>query len=78
MVKEATDSQERFYREIQLVGVPIYYIRYEDLRVKPQETLEEVFCFLLNKKSVEGLNIQKKISQVVSQGHEATLVYKQK
>lgn len=37
--------------------VPIHFIRYEDLRVNPQQTLERVFSFLLGVESIEGLNI---------------------
>lgn len=70
LVKEATDSQERYYRELSEVKeVPIYYIRYEDLYVNPQKTLEEVFCFLLDLETIEGLNIQKRIKEVVGMGH---------
>ena len=52
--------------------VPLYFIRYEDLRTKPQEVLEELFCFILGVKSVEGLNIQRRITEIVGQGHKAT------
>ena len=38
--------------------VPTYFLRYEDLLSNPQETLEGLFCFLLEVESVEGLNIQ--------------------
>ena len=46
--------------------VPTYFLRFEDLRAYPQETLEGVFCFLLNLESIEGLNIQKRIEHVVN------------
>jgi hypothetical protein len=36
LVREATDSQERYYREIMdIKDVPVYYIRYEDLYINP-------------------------------------------
>ena len=35
-------------------SLPTYFIRYEDLCTKPVETLSELFCFLLNVKSIEG------------------------
>lgn len=38
-------------------SIPVYYMRYEDLVTKPQEVLEGLFCFLMNVKSIEGLNI---------------------
>ena len=58
--------------------VPIYYIRYEDLRVDPQTTLEGLFCFILNLQSLEGTNIQRRIKHVCDQGHAATVSYAQK
>lgn len=55
--------------------MPTYFIRYEDLRYDPQRTLEGVFCFLLGVESVEGMNIQKRIRDVVSLGHSASVIY---
>lgn len=37
--------------------VPVHYMRYEDLLEKPQETLEALFCFMMNRESIDGLNI---------------------
>lgn len=55
--------------------VPVHFIRYEDLLTKPQETLEGMFAFIMNQKSVEGLNIQKRIKAVIEMGHKATEAY---
>lgn len=63
---------------MQIKDVPVYYIRYEDLYMNPQKTLEEVFCFLLDLSSIEGLNIQQRITEVVSMGHSASVIYAQK
>ena len=60
------------------VTVPTFFIRYEDLRTNPKKTLEDIFCFLLEVPSVEGLNIQKRIEKVVELGHEASVSYKTK
>ena len=57
---------------------PVFFLRFEDLRTNPQKTLEEVFCFLLEVESVEGLNIQKRITEAVNLGHSATVTYNQK
>ena len=54
---------------------PTFFYRFEDLRLRPQETLEAIFCFLLDLKSVEGTNVQHRIRQVVSMGHKATVTY---
>ena len=56
--------------------IPCYFLRYEDLRSKPQETLEALYCFILDVPSVEGLNIQRRIKQVVDLGHSASVTYK--
>lgn len=58
--------------------VPTYWIRYEDLRLNPYETLQKVFCFLLDVESIEGTNIQKRIKEITNQGHEVSVAYKQK
>lgn len=58
--------------------VPVYYLRYEDLLLKPQETLEGLFCFLLNRENIEGLNIQRRIKAAVEMGHKSTVTYNQK
>ena len=47
--------------DIKAKQVPHFFIRYEDLFTYPQETLEKVFCFLLELESVEGTNIQRRI-----------------
>ena len=81
MIKDCTADIAEFHRyiieEIAPI-VPTYFIRYEDLRVNPQETLEKVFAFLLDLESVEGTNIQRRIKEVTSQGHEVSVSYKQK
>ena len=58
--------------------VPVYFIRYEDLLTNPQAILEQIFCFLLEVESVEGLNIQKRIADICNLGHSATVTYAQK
>ena len=58
--------------------VPVHFLRYEDLRSNPQQTLENLFKFLLGLESLENLNIQKRITEVVNLGHKASVSYKQK
>jgi len=58
--------------------VPVHFVRYEDLLTKPEETLEGLFCYVLNRKSIDGLNIQKRIRAAVAMGHQATRAYEQK
>ena len=40
--------------------------------------MEKVFAFLLDLESVEGTNIQRRIKEVTSKGHEVSISYKQK
>jgi hypothetical protein len=58
--------------------VPVYYVRYEDLLLEPKATLEGLWCFILNRESIEGLNIQRRIQAVVDMGHKSTVTYNQK
>ena len=44
----------------------------------PKKTLEEIFCFLLEVETIEGLNIQRRIDEVCDLGHSATVTYNQK
>lgn len=81
MVRECTEALSIYHKKVldEIVpAVPTYFFRYEDLRTKPKETLEGIFAFLLNVKSIEGLNIQRRIEQVVNLGHEASITYKVK
>ena len=60
-------------------NLPTYFLRYEDLCVRPKETLKELFCFLLNVKSVEGTVIEYRINNLVDSGSaSSSSVYKLK
>lgn len=41
--------------------LPVYFFRYEDMLANPKETLEGIFAFLLEEKSVAGMLIEKRI-----------------
>ena len=59
--------------------IPTYFMRYEDLCVRPKETLKELFRFLLNSQSLEGTIIEKRINDLVDSGSSASSsVYKLK
>ena len=81
LVKETTTALDQYHSTVfkeMVPSVPTYFIRYEDLRMEPERVLSELFCFILDLKSIEGLNIQKRIQSVVSLGHSATVAYAQK
>ena len=81
MIEETTQALKIYHDRVMaeiVPRVPVLFVRYEDLRAKPQDTLEEIFCFLLGLKTVDGLNIQRRITEVVGLGHKATQVYESK
>ena len=47
-------------------AIPTYYVRYEDLILNCQETLEQLFCFLLEVESIAGTVIEKRIRDQLS------------
>jgi len=60
-------------------NVPTYFMRYEDLCTKPVEILKELFCFILNVKSVDGTVIEKRIIDFIeSNKTKKSSVYKLK
>ena len=80
-VREKTNNFKDFHSFVLLEAmehVPVHLMRYEDLLIRPQETLEDLFCFVMGKKSVEGLNIQKRIKAAVEMGHKSTQAYSMK
>ena len=54
---------------------PLYIVRYEDLVLKPKETLMGLFAFILSKKDLKGTNAERRIDQVVSMGRKASISY---
>lgn len=80
LVKEGAEAlkiyHERVLKEMK-PAVPTLFVRYEDLRTAPQKTLEEIFTFILGR-DIEGLNVQKRITEIVNLGHKATVSYTQK
>ena len=81
-MQEAINGMNSFfdhvYTEFKAKKVPIYFLKFEELRSKPRETLRNVFKFILNTESIEGTVIEKRIDEVLDLGHEATQAYKLK
>ena len=69
------DYHKRVIEEV-ASSVSTYFIRYEDLRNDPKNTLNKIFCFILNEPVLTGTNCERRIHQVVNLGHEASVVYK--
>lgn len=75
-IKNGTDNIKAYHERVLEVNskkVPHFFFRFEDLRTNPQQTLEKVFCFLLELESLEGTNAQRRIQQVCNLGHKATV-----
>ena len=45
-------------------GSSIYFLRYEDLLMKPEKSLEDTFRCLLTTNSLEGKIVQKQIREI--------------
>ena len=50
-------------------------MRYEDLKVRPKETLEGLFCFLLDVHTIEGTFVEKRIADFAAGGFETKTTY---
>ena len=55
--------------------IPTYVLRYEDLILRPEETMLEIFAFLLDVPSVEGTIVEHQIKRVVNSGISGKTVY---
>ena len=53
----------------------LYIVRYEDLVLKPKETLMGLFGFLLGVRDLTGTNTERRIDQVLAMGRKATISY---
>lgn len=75
--KDIKEYHERVFKDL-VPQVPVYFIRYEDMVLDPQTNLEKLFCFILGKESIKGLNIEKRIESIIQMGHGASVAYEQK
>jgi len=58
--------------------IPIYYLKFEELRDNPKACLTEICEFLLGVEDLTGTAAEKRIDEVLARGHEITQVYKLK
>ncbi len=56
--------------------LPVYFIRYEDLVAKQNETLHKTLEFLLGVESISGTYIEKRINDYLTAEKESSHVYK--
>ena len=52
----------------------MYFVRYEDILLRKEETLRSLFCFLLNVADIEGTVIEAHIKRTIEEG--AKEIYK--
>ena len=48
----------------------MYFVRFEDLIQKREETLRKLFCFMLNTKSIEGTLVEALIKRAIDEGEK--------
>lgn len=75
---EIKDYMEDMMQEIKSRNVPCVFLKFEELRNEPRESLREVFSFLLDIDDITGTVIEKRIDDVIAMGHSATVAYKLK
>ena len=46
----------------------VYFVRYEDLVMRPKEALLGLMCFLLDERDLSGTNVERLIEQVTAKG----------
>jgi hypothetical protein len=54
--------------KVKTSAIPIYFFRFEDLLLQPEQTLKEMFRFILAKKNLDGKVIEHRIKDVISTG----------
>lgn len=67
LVRNEIDVWMKFYRYwTTKVDIPIIVVRYEDLLLHREETLRRVFLFLTDRKTLEGMEWEKRIHDAVA------------
>ena len=68
---------KEFFVNVQATAeqIPTFYVTYEQLILTPEQTLTEMFQFLLGVDSLEGTVIQQRIRDAVAEGHHSKAVY---
>ena len=56
-------------------NIPVYFLRYEDLKLKPEPVLIELFRFLLDADSLQGTLCERRIKEVAALGFSTKTAY---
>jgi len=76
-VKLTTGLHKQFFDTIVEHGsgenksVATYFVRFEDMLLKPEQELEDMFKFILDLEDLEGTNVQRRIKEVIAMGAKA-------
>lgn len=54
--------------KVKTSSIPIYFFRFEDLLIQPQNILMDMFRFILAEKDLDGKMIEQRIKDVISKG----------
>ena len=54
---------DKYSKKVQRLGekIPVHYVRFEDVRMKPSEVLTDLFKFLFEVDSIDGTVLEKRI-----------------
>lgn len=55
--------------------IPTYFMRYEDLKLRPEPVLTELFCFMLDVDSLEGTLCERRIKEITASGFTTKTAY---
>ena len=75
---ELVRFQNELLAELREKNLPMYFLKFEELRDNPRPLLLEVFSFLFGVTDVRGTGVEKRIDEVIAMGHDATKLYKTK
>jgi len=54
--------------KVKTSAIPIYFFRFEDLLIQPEDVLKDMFKFILADKNLDGKVIEQRIKDVISGG----------
>ena len=54
--------------KVKTSAVPIYFFRFEDLLLQPEQILKQMFRLILGKKDLDGTIIEQRIKDTISEG----------
>jgi hypothetical protein len=74
---EAWIKWSDYWREVARSGeIPVYFFRFEDLKLKPADVLMGILTFLLDGREIKGTYLEQRILQCTAPGSKASFLYK--